>query len=131
MKAIQVFHTVRIVLYNGRSGPVVECLNKINMVQSTTRPMGQNTRLQNYAYSMKSLNSFQNAQASDFELFHIKVLSFCILATVSIDSRTYAKIPFILFFRKKNNTFLTLLWHCSDNQSAHKNVNQIHSWIYE
>ena len=34
----------QIVLYIGWSGPVVECLNKINMLQSTTRPLGQNTR---------------------------------------------------------------------------------------
>ena len=56
------------------SSPVVECLNKINMLQSTTRPLGQNTRyIQNYAYSMKSLNNFQNASDSDFEIFfHIK-----------------------------------------------------------
>ena len=28
--------------------------------------------IQNYAYSMKSLNNFQNALTSDFELVHIK-----------------------------------------------------------
>ena len=90
LEVIQVFHTVRIVLYNGCSGPVVECLNKINMKQSTTRPLGQNTRYseQNYAYSMKSLNNFQNAPASDFNFFYIKVLLSCILAEVSINSRT-------------------------------------------
>ena len=43
-EVIQAFHTVRIVLYIGCSGPVVECLNKINMLQSTTRPLGHNTR---------------------------------------------------------------------------------------
>ena len=42
-KAIQAFHTIRIVLYIGCSGPVVECLNKINMLQSTTGPLGQNS----------------------------------------------------------------------------------------
>ena len=40
LKVIQAFHTVRIFLYIGCSGPVVECLNKINMLQSTTRPLG-------------------------------------------------------------------------------------------
>ena len=44
MEVIQAFHTVRIVLYIGCSGPVVEILNKINMKQSTTGPLGQNTR---------------------------------------------------------------------------------------
>ena len=44
LKVIQAFHTVRIILYIGCSGPVVECLNKINMLQSTTRPLGQITR---------------------------------------------------------------------------------------
>ena len=44
LKVIQAFHTVRIDLYIGCSGPVVECLNKVNMLQSTTRPLGQNTR---------------------------------------------------------------------------------------
>ena len=44
LEVIQAFHTVRIVLYIGCSGPVVECLKKINMKQSTTRPLGQNTR---------------------------------------------------------------------------------------
>ena len=38
------FHTVRIVLFVGCSAPVVECLNKINMLQSRTQPLGQNTR---------------------------------------------------------------------------------------
>ena len=28
------------------SDPVVECLNKINILQSTTGPLGQNTRVQ-------------------------------------------------------------------------------------
>ena len=32
------------VLYIRCSGLVVECLNIINMLQSTTRPLGQNTR---------------------------------------------------------------------------------------
>ena len=44
LEVIQAFHTVHIVLYIGCSGPVVACLNKINMKQSTTRPLGQNTR---------------------------------------------------------------------------------------
>ena len=43
LQVIQTFHTIRIVLYIGCSGPVVECLNKINMNQSTTRPLGKNT----------------------------------------------------------------------------------------
>ena len=33
-----------VVLYIGCSGPVVECLNKFNMKQLTTRPLGQSTR---------------------------------------------------------------------------------------
>ena len=36
LKVIQAFHTVRIVLYIGYSGPVVKYLNKINMLQSMT-----------------------------------------------------------------------------------------------
>ena len=36
MKVIQAFHTVSIDLYIECSGPVVEALNKINMLQSTT-----------------------------------------------------------------------------------------------
>ena len=44
MEVIQVFHTVRIVLYIGCSGPVDECLNKINMKQPTTQPLGQGSR---------------------------------------------------------------------------------------
>ena len=43
LEVIQTFHTVRIVLYIGCYGPVVEFLNKINMNRSTTRPLGQNT----------------------------------------------------------------------------------------
>ena len=34
---------VHIVLYIGCSGPVVECLNKINMLQSTTQLVGHKT----------------------------------------------------------------------------------------
>ena len=37
LKVFQDFHTVR-----GCSGPVVECLIKINMLQSTTQPLGRN-----------------------------------------------------------------------------------------
>ena len=37
-------YSSRIVLYIRCSGPVVKFLNKINMKQSTTRPLGQNTR---------------------------------------------------------------------------------------
>ena len=70
LEVFQAFHTVCIVLYIGCSGPVVECLNKINMKQSTTQPLPARTpNIQNYAYSMKILNNFQNAPASDFELF--------------------------------------------------------------
>ena len=44
LEVFQASHTVRIVLYIGCSGPVVEYLNKINMIQSTTRSLGQNTQ---------------------------------------------------------------------------------------
>ena len=88
MEVFQAFHTERIVLYIGCSGRVVECLNKINMKQSTTREHWARTPdIQNYAYSIKSLNDFQNALASVFEVFfHIKVLLSCILTEVSINS---------------------------------------------
>ena len=66
---IQAFHIVRIVLYIGCSGPVVECLNKINMNQSTTRPLGQNTRYVELCVQYKNLNNFQYDPASDFEHF--------------------------------------------------------------
>ena len=71
LEVIQAFHTVHIVLYIGCSGPVVECLNKINMKQSTTRPLGQNTRYTELCvlYSMKSLKNFRTALASVFEVF--------------------------------------------------------------
>ena len=42
LEVIQAFHTVHIVLHIGCSGPIVECLNKININQSTTRTLGQN-----------------------------------------------------------------------------------------
>ena len=96
MKVIQAF------LYCTHSsvyiGLVVEYLNKINMLQSTTRSLRQAPDIQNYsyAYSMKSLNNFQNAPGSDFNFFHIKVLLFCILAKVSINSKDIKKMPLIL-----------------------------------
>ena len=40
LEVIQSFHNVRIVLYMGCSCPGVECLNKINMNQWTTPPLG-------------------------------------------------------------------------------------------
>ena len=43
LKVIQAFHMVNIVLYIRCSGPVVKCLNKINMLQSMTLSLGQNT----------------------------------------------------------------------------------------
>ena len=43
LKVIQAFHTVRIVLYIGCSGPVVENLYKMNMLQSTTQSLNQDT----------------------------------------------------------------------------------------
>ena len=44
LKVVQAFHTVRIVISIRCSGQVVEDLNKINKLQSTTRSLGQNTR---------------------------------------------------------------------------------------
>ena len=43
LKVIKAFYIVRIILYIVCSGSVVECLNKINILQSTTRSLGQNT----------------------------------------------------------------------------------------
>ena len=57
LKVIQAFHTVRIVLYIGRSVPVAE--------DHWTRTPD----IQNYAYSMKSLINFQNAPAWISNLF--------------------------------------------------------------
>ena len=68
LKVIQAFHTVRIVLYIGCSGPVVECLNKINMKRQGPDHWDRTSDIQNYADSMKSLNNFQNTPAIDFEL---------------------------------------------------------------
>ena len=42
LKVIQSFHTICIILYIGCSDPVVECLNKINLLQSTTRQLQKN-----------------------------------------------------------------------------------------
>ena len=69
LEVIQAFHSVRIVLYIRCSGPVVECLNKINMNHLTADHWARTLDIQNYAYSMKSLNNFQNAPASGFEHF--------------------------------------------------------------
>ena len=44
LKVIQFFHTVRIVLHIGCSGPVVRNLNKINMLKSMTLSLGHNTK---------------------------------------------------------------------------------------
>ena len=41
-----------------------------------------------YAYSMKSLNDFQNALPSDFELLRTKVLIYCNLSKLIKESRT-------------------------------------------
>ena len=48
---------------------VVEDLNNINMLQSTTDHRARTPDIQNYAYIMKNLNNFQKPPASDFELF--------------------------------------------------------------
>ena len=45
--------------------PVVEGINIINKIRSTTRT----SDVQTYVYSLKSLNIFQIALPSDFELF--------------------------------------------------------------
>ena len=67
---LHAFHTVRIVLYIGCSGPVVESLNKLNMLQSITQSLGQNYRYTELCvHSIKSMNNFQNAPAPDFDLF--------------------------------------------------------------
>ena len=44
LKVIQAFHTVRIVLYIGCSGPVVESLTALYWFYLDTRLLGQNTR---------------------------------------------------------------------------------------
>ena len=68
LEVIQDFHTVSKVL-KGCSGPVVECLNK--SIWNSQRPdhWARTPDFQDYAYSMKSLNNFQNAPVSDFEPF--------------------------------------------------------------
>ena len=69
------------------------------MLQSMTQSLGQKADIQNYAYRTKSLNNFQNAQASDFKLFQIKVLLFYILAEVSIPG--HKQKCFSSFFQEK------------------------------
>ena len=46
------FKRFLVVLYIGCSGPVVECLNKFNMLQSTNRQLGQSTR---YTETMRTV----------------------------------------------------------------------------
>ena len=69
LEVIKAFHIVRIILYIWCSGPVVECLNKISQLLDH---WARTPDIKNYAYSMKSLNSFQNAPVSDMNFFHIK-----------------------------------------------------------
>ena len=76
LKVIQSFHTVRIVLYIGCSSPVVEDLNKIKMLQLTTRSLGKNTRTMRTVW--KAWITFKLLQPQISNSFHIKVLLFCI-----------------------------------------------------
>ena len=129
MKVIQAFHTVRIVLYIRCSGPVVECLNKINMLQSATDHWARTPDIQNYAYSMKSLDNFQNVPASDFELFsHLST----VILHISLCKHKFKNIRKTFFhplFQEKITIFgitVAVAYH-----STHKNVKQIHSWIYK
>ena len=88
MKVIQIIHTVRIALCIEYSGPVVECLNKKHYVGSRLPDRWHRTPdMQNYAYSMENLYNYQNAPASDLELFCIKGLLFYIFSSVSINLR--------------------------------------------
>ena len=76
---------------------VVEGLNIVNgQLDHSIRSPDK----QYYAYSMKSLNNFQNCLPSDFELLHVKVLIICILSKVSTKSRTETKMPSILLSGK-------------------------------
>ena len=73
LEVIQAFHTVRIVLYIGCSDPVVECLNKINMKQSTTRPLGKNTRYTEICVHYEKLEELSKCSSLSFlSLFTLK-----------------------------------------------------------
>ena len=96
LKVIQAFHTVYI-------GSVVENLNKIIMLQSTTRSC---TKLEHPIYRTIAMHTvwkawitFKMLQPRISTFFYIKVLLFCILAKVSINSKTKQKCP-SFFFRR-------------------------------
>ena len=78
MEVIQAFHTVCIDLYIGCSGPVGECLNKINMRQSTTRPLGQNTRYTELCVQYEKLEQLSKCSRLSFRSFF--TLKYCHLA---------------------------------------------------
>ena len=69
LKVIQVFHTVRIVLYIGCSGQVIEWLNKSICCSQGPDHRARTPDKLNYAYIMKTLNNIKNTPASVFELF--------------------------------------------------------------
>ena len=66
LEGIQAFHTVRIDLYIGCSGPVVECWNRINMNQSTTRPLGQNTQYTELCVQYEKLKQLSKCSSLRF-----------------------------------------------------------------
>ena len=80
---------------------------------------------------MKSLNNFQNALSSDFKLCAHLRTGILYFMESKHNSKTYAKISSILFFRKKKSHF----WHncgaiMTITQPTKKFVKEIHSWIY-
>ena len=62
-----------IILYIRCSGPVVECLNKINMLQSKTQSLGQNRTMRTV---WKAWITFKMLCPQMSNFFHIKVLLF-------------------------------------------------------
>ena len=60
MIVIQAFHTVRKVLSIECSGSVIGSLTATYFFYLDTRLLDKTTDMQNYVYSMKSLNNFQN-----------------------------------------------------------------------
>ena len=66
-EVIQALHIVRIVLYIGCSGPVVGSLSAyILIIFRLFNYLARKRDIQNYVYSMKSLNNFRNALPPSF-----------------------------------------------------------------
>ena len=109
LKFLQAFHIVHIVLILGVLAQWSGQRLHTYWFYLDPRLLGQNTQYTELCVQFSSLN-FKRLCHQISNFVHIKDWYLAFLSKVSINYKTYTKMPFILFFRKQNHNFgITLI----------------------